>query len=88
MRNCDQNIHKLTDECKQREGEIKRKHKQLEILKAKKQRIDQQRQSVEKYQFFLEEVKNQNNDDYSEVNEIRDRHHTLDGTSKNLDVKL
>ena len=88
MRNCDQNIAKLNEECKQREGEIQRKHKQLEILRAKKQRIDRQRGAVEKYQIFLEEVKNLNSDDYTEVNEISDRHHTLDSTSRSLDHKL
>mmetsp|Transcript_15756 Transcript_15756/g.21318 ORF Transcript_15756/g.21318 Transcript_15756/m.21318 type:complete len:121 (-) Transcript_15756:351-713(-) len=29
-------------------------------------------------------MKNQNNDDYSEVNEIRDRHRTLDSTKRYL----
>ena len=43
--------------------------------------------AVEKYQKFLEEVKNKNNDDYTEVNEIRDRHLTLDTTRQRLEEK-
>ena len=35
----------------------------------------------------MEDVKNQNQDDYSEVNEIRDRHKTLDTTKRNLIAK-
>ena len=33
-------------------------------------------------------MKDDNADDYAEVNEIRDRHHTLDSTSRSLDIKL
>ena len=80
MRNCDQNIAKLREENKHREAEIERKKKQQEILIAKKVRIEQQKAAVEQYESFLEEVKNQNNDEFSEVNEIRDRHHTLAST--------
>ena len=42
---------------------------------------------MEQYQSFLEDVRNQNQDDYSEVNEIRNRHKTLDTTKRNLLAK-
>ena len=42
---------------------------------------------MEKYQEFLENVKSQNSDDYSEVIEIRDRYHTLNSTSEALNKK-
>ena len=84
MRNCDQNIAKLKEENKLRDAEIERKRQQLRILQAKRQRIEQQKEAVEQYESFLQDVKNQNNDDYSEVNEIRDRHLTLDTTKNTL----
>jgi len=87
MRNCEANIARLETENKQREAEIERKKNQLKILQAKKERIEQQKAAVEQYQSFLEDVKNQNNDDYAEVNDIRDRYKTLDMTKRNLIAK-
>ena len=87
MRNCDQNIEKLKKENEQRDLEIERKRSQLEILKAKKERMEQQKAAVEQYQTFLENVKNANPDDYTEVHEIRDRHTTLAKTSRDLHAK-
>ena len=87
MRNCDQNIAKLREENEQRAREIERKRKQHDILQSKKKRIEQQKAAVEKYQQFLEDVKSQNPDDYSEVFEIRDRYKTLSSTQITLDEK-
>ena len=87
MRNCDQNIAKLREENEQRAREIERKRKQFLILESKQMRIEEQKTAVEKYQEFLENVKSQNSDDYSEVIEIRDRYHTLNSTSEALNKK-
>ncbi len=87
MRNCDQNIEKLQKENAQRDLEIERKKSQLKILQAKKERMEQQKAAVEQYQTFLENVRNANQDDYTEVNEIRDRHSTLAKTSRDLHAK-
>ena len=84
MRNCDQNIAKLREENEQRAREIERKRKQYDILCSKKKRIEQQKVAVEKYEQFLEDVKSSNNDDFSEVQEIAHRYHTLRSTSDDL----
>ena len=42
----------------------------VKILEAKKDRIEKQKAAVEKYEQFLEAVKNENSDEYSEVMEI------------------
>lgn len=84
MRNCDQNIAKLREENKQREGEIDRKKKQLLILQAKRERIGQQLSAVAQYETFLEKVKNNNSDEFMEVTDIRSRHSTLSREHGNL----
>lgn len=88
MRTCDQNIAKLKEENKQRDAEIERKKNQLKILSDKQERIKQQKKAVDQYQSFLEKVKSENNEGYSEVSEISNRHKTLDNESKNLDRNL
>ena len=87
MKNCDANIESLKKFNKEKDAEIERKQKQLKILQDKRQRIEQQKAAVDQYQIFLEEVRNQNQDDYSEVNEIRDRHKTLDAAKQSLEFK-
>ena len=84
MRNCDQNIAKLKEENKMRDAEIERKKRQLKILQDKRERIEQQKKAVEQYQTFLENVRNQNNDDFAEVVNIRMRYKTLDQSQKDL----
>jgi len=74
----------LQEENKQRDNEIVRKRAQHRILMAKKARIEQQKDAVEQYQSFLDEVRTQNSDDYSEVNEISNRHKILDTTKRSL----
>ena len=87
MRNCDQNIAKLREENEQRAREIERKRKQYDILQSKKNRIEEQKTAVEKYQEFLENVKSFNNDEFTEVIEIRDRYRTLNSTQEALNKK-
>ena len=87
MRNCDINIGKLREDNDQRAREIERKRKQFEILQSKKKRIEQQKQAVEKYQNFLEEVKSQNNDEFTEVTEISARYRTLSKLQEDLSKK-
>ena len=87
MRNCDQNIAKLREENEQRAREIERKRKQHDILQSKKNRIEEQKTAVEKYQEFLENVKSFNNDEFTEVIEIRDRYRTLNSTQEALNKK-
>ena len=84
MRTCDQNIAKLKEENKQREGEIERKRKQLKILESKSSRIEQQKNAVQQYMEFLEEVKAQNGDEYAEANDIQKTHKTLDNAQNLL----
>lgn len=80
MRTCDQNIARLKEENKQRDLEILRKKEQFRILQAKRARIEQQKEAVEQYQSFLEDVKNKNSDEFTEVNEINLRYIKLDST--------
>ena len=56
----EQEANKLKEENKLRDAEIDRKRQQLRILQAKRQRIEQQKEAVEQYQSFLENVRNQN----------------------------
>ena len=88
MRNCDQNIAKLREENKQKEREIERKRKQVAILEAKKTRIKQQKTAVQQYQNFLEEVKNQNSDEYADVLEIAARYRIQVNTQNDLIARL
>ena len=88
MRNCDQNIAKLREENKQKEREIERKRKQVAILEAKKTRIKQQKNAVQQYQNFLEEVKNQNSDEYADVLEIAARYRIQVNTQNDLIARL
>ena len=88
MRNCDQNIAKLREENKQKEREIDRKRKQVAILESKKNRIKQQKTAVQQYQNFLEDVKNQSNDEFEEVTLIRDRYRVLQTAQQQLNTRL
>ena len=88
MRNCDQNIAKLREENKQKEREIERKRKQVAILEAKMTRIKQQKTAVQQYQNFLEEVKNQNSDEYADVLEIAARYRIQVNTQNDLIARL
>ena len=84
MRICDTNITNLRNDNKNRDAQIEQKKRQLTILRAKKERIEQQKNSVEQYQSFLERVRSENIDIYSEVREIRERFMTQDKTRKDL----
>ena len=84
MRVCDQTIVKLKQESEQRDKELERKRVQLGILKAKNERIQNHRDSVERYQFFLQLVKEQNNDEFREVSDIRNRYVTLKTAQEQL----
>jgi hypothetical protein len=64
MKKCDENIAKLDEENKRKEEEILRKKRVLEILTQKKERIAKKRLAVQKYHTFLDEVLNNNKDQY------------------------
>ena len=87
MRNCDINNKKLEEENKQRDAEIERKKKQYQILVAKRERIEEQKKAVEQYQTFLENMKAQYSDEYTEVHEIRGRYNTLNDVQGKLRKK-
>lgn len=88
IKKCDDNIEKLEKDNKEKDDEIMRKTKQLKVLKAKSERILQQKIAVQKYNDFLEEVKNQHNDEYSEVGDILSRFYILNESKRDLFNKL
>jgi len=88
MKNCDLAIARLEHENKQKEIEIKRKERIKEILRMKAERIAKQRNAVQKYQEFLEDVRNNNSDQYSSISMIIDRHETLSRLQKRLQEEL
>ena len=65
-----------------------RKTKQLKVLKAKSERILQQKAAVQKYNDFLEDVRNQHNDEYTEVGDILSRYYILNESKRDLFQKL
>jgi len=62
MKKSDENIAKLTKENIEKDLEIIRKERILNILKQKAKRIEKQRYAVQKYEHFLEEVRVKNSD--------------------------
>ena len=62
MKRSDENIAKLTKENIEKDLEIVRKERILNILKQKAKRIEKQRYAVQKYEHFLEEVRVKNSD--------------------------
>ena len=62
MKRSDENIAKLTKENIEKDREIIRKERILNILKQKAKRIEKQRYAVQKYEHFLEEVRVKNSD--------------------------
>ena len=74
MKQCDMAIARLIQENGSKDDEIRRKKRILEILKQKAERIAQQRQAVQKYQDFLEEVRSNNPDQYNSINNIMNKH--------------
>jgi predicted ribosome quality control (RQC) complex YloA/Tae2 family protein len=62
MKRSDENIAKLTKENIEKDLEIIRKERILNILKQKAKRIEKQRYAVQKYEHFLEEVRVKNSD--------------------------
>ena len=77
MKKCDENIIKLKEEILEKEKEIAKKTKMLDILKLKAERIQMQKEAVDKYHQYLEEVKEANSDDYNEISDITMRYYTL-----------
>jgi|LakMenEpi03Aug12_release.lakeMendotaPanAssembly.Ray.scaffolds.fasta_scaffold3959766_1 hypothetical protein len=62
MKRSDENIAKLTKENIEKDLEIIRKERILNILRQKAKRIEKQRYAVQKYEHFLEEVRAKNSD--------------------------
>lgn len=65
-----------------------KKTRLLKILKSKSDNIKNQKASVQKYHDFLEDVRNENSDEFSEVNHILDRYKVLKDSQTLLDQKL
>lgn len=85
MKKSDENRAKLQTENEAKDQEIQRKDNQLRILKEKAKRIEKQKQAVEKYHAFLENVRAKNSDEYGEnTDSILSRYTTL----TNAHVKL
>jgi len=82
------NIAKLELENKAKELEIQRKIRIKEILKMKAERIANQRQAVQKYAEFLEDVRSANQDQYTTIQSIIDRHKTLQDLQEKLELEL
>ena len=62
MKRSDENIAKLTKENIEKDLEIIRKERILNILRQKAKRIEKHRYAVQKYEHFLEEVRAKNSD--------------------------
>ena len=88
MDKCDKNIEKLKIENEEKDREIAKKKQQLLILQEKEKRIVKQKQAVQKYQKFLEEVQRLNSDEFNEIGDILSRHTVLQNTSSDLLNKL
>jgi hypothetical protein len=79
---------KLTQENAEKEELIKKKRRILQIMQEKAKRIAKQRQAVQKYHDFLEQVRANNSDQYSTINVIVDRHKQLSSLQEKLRAEL
>lgn len=88
VKTCKASIEKLRVENEQKEREIEKKKQQLDILKQKSKRIEKEKRAVEAYQKFLEQVRDDNSDDYPEIMDILNRHKTLKDNQVLLDHQV
>ena len=88
VKKCDDNIKALERENLEKEQEIAKKTRLLKILKSKSDNIKNQKVAVQKYNDFLDDVRNANSDEFTEVNHILDRYKVLKDSQTLLDQKL
>ena len=70
-----------------KEAELQRKRQELRTLKRQTDNISVKVSCMKEYESFLEDVKEKNQDEYSELSDIRSRHMTLDESNKKLKLK-
>ena len=87
MKKCDDNIEKLRQEIEEKDREIAKKERLFAIIQGKCRRIDEQKNAVEQYHKYLEDVKKEN-DDYAEISDIIDRYTTLQAQQRKLNDTL
>jgi hypothetical protein len=71
----------------EKETELQRKHQELKTLKRQTDNISVKVSCMKEYESFLENVKESNQDEYTELSDIRSRHMTLDESNKKLKDK-
>ena len=69
----------------EKDKEIARKEGALKLLSKKSERIELKKQSIIKYEKYLQLVREQNPDEFSEINDILSRYYTLEAKKKDLD---
>lgn len=69
---------------KDKEQEINQKKAQLENLRIKAEKIERKVRAMKKFESFLEEVKESNQDEFSELSEILSRYDTLKQSNDKL----
>jgi predicted esterase YcpF (UPF0227 family) len=84
IKKCEDNIEQLKVDNVKKDEETLRKTRLQKILKNKAESIRKQKEAVQKYHNFLEDVRNENSDEFAEVSNIIERYGTLKDSQRTL----